>query len=146
MRNARRGRARSPRRPEECLLSTPGWNCLKTSSLKLSVFSLSWGAFFGSTRAASILPSRPPNLGAAARRACQGWPRLRGHPQGLGLDWPEHGGILDRIGAGGAHHIIGKFIPFGLGEIHAAGDTGRRCRENSPGGRFWRNNRRQRTG
>src|SRR5271154_2152180 len=61
-----------------CDLSTPGWNCLKTSSLKLSVFSLSWGAFFGSTRAASILPSRPPNLGAAARRACQGWPRLRG--------------------------------------------------------------------
>src|SRR5271169_5057582 len=105
-------------------MSTPGWNCLKTSSLKLSVFSLSWGAFFGSTRAASILPSRPPNLGAAARRACQGWPRLRGHPQGLGLDWPEHGGILDRIGAGGAHHIIGKFIPFGLGEIHAAGDIG----------------------
>src|SRR5271155_2354028 len=115
-------------------MSTPGWNCLKTSSLKLSVFSLSWGAFFGSTRAASILPSRPPNLGAAARRACQGWPRLRGHPQGLGLDWPEHGGILDRIGAGGAHHIIGKFIPFGLGEIHAAGDiagsslTCTRCR------------------
>src|SRR3974390_3838683 len=42
--------------------------------------------------------SRPPNLPAAARRACQGWPRLRGHPQGLGLDWPEHGGML--IGSG----------------------------------------------
>src|SRR4029077_10868666 len=25
-------------------------------------------------------PSRPPNLAAAARRACQGWPRLRGRP------------------------------------------------------------------
>jgi hypothetical protein len=42
--------------------------------LKLSVFSLSWGAFFGSTRAASILPSRPPILAAAARRAL---PRIR---------------------------------------------------------------------
>jgi predicted metal-dependent hydrolase len=47
-------------------------------------------------------PARPPNLPAVARRACQGWPRLRGHPKGLGLDWAEHGGILDRIGAGGA--------------------------------------------
>jgi ABC transporter substrate binding protein len=44
-------------------------------------------------------------------------------PAGLGLDWPEHGGILDRIGAGGAHHIVGKFKPLVLGEIHAAGDT-----------------------
>ena len=43
-------------------------------------------------------------------------------PEGLGLDWPEHGGILDRIGAGGARHIIGKFKPVVLGEIHAAGD------------------------
>src|ERR1700684_1437647 len=51
----------------------------------MSFFSLSWGAFFGSTRAASILPSRPPSLAAAARRACQGWPRLRGHPPGLAL-------------------------------------------------------------
>jgi hypothetical protein len=25
------------------------------------------------------------NLRAAARRACQGWPRLRGHPNGLAL-------------------------------------------------------------
>jgi hypothetical protein len=57
--------------------------------LKLSVFSLSWGAFFGSTRAASILPSRPPILAAAAHRACQGWPRLRGHPQGLALIGPS---------------------------------------------------------
>jgi L-ascorbate oxidase len=29
-----------------------------------------------------------------------------------------------RIGAGGAHHIVGKFKPLVLGEIHAAGDTG----------------------
>jgi hypothetical protein len=34
--------------------------------LKLSVFLLSRGAFFGSARAASILPSRPPILAAAA--------------------------------------------------------------------------------
>src|SRR5271155_1570438 len=47
------------------------------------------GPFFGSTRAASILPSRPPNLAAVARRACQGWPRLRGHPKGLALTGPS---------------------------------------------------------
>jgi hypothetical protein len=47
------------------------------------------GPFFGSTRAASILPPRPPNLAAAARRACQGWPRLRGHPQGSALIGPS---------------------------------------------------------
>jgi hypothetical protein len=29
------------------------------------------------------------------------WPRLRGHPLGLGLDWPEHGGILHRSGSQG---------------------------------------------
>jgi len=57
------------------------------------------GPFFGSTRAASILPPRPLSLSAAARRACQGWPRLSRPPEGLGLDWPEHGGILDRIWA-----------------------------------------------
>jgi hypothetical protein len=32
-------------------------------------------------------------------------------------------GILDRIGAGGACHIIGKFKPVALGEIHVAGDS-----------------------
>jgi hypothetical protein len=43
-------------------------------------------------------------LTAAARRACPGWPRLRGHPFGLGLDRPEHGGRLDWSGlAAGAH-------------------------------------------
>src|SRR6266404_2977388 len=56
------------------------------------------------------------------RRACQGWPRLSRPPAGLGLDWPEHGGILDRIGAEGACHIMGKFKPVALGETHAAGD------------------------
>jgi hypothetical protein len=37
-------------------------------------------------------------LTAAARRVCQGWPRLRGHPLGLGLDRPEHCGRLDWSG------------------------------------------------
>src|SRR5262249_17391427 len=79
------------------------------------------GPFFGSTRAASILPSRPPNLAAAARRACQGWPRLRGHPQGLGLDWPERGGML--IGSGlQALATSGKFKPVALGQIRTAGN------------------------
>src|SRR6202521_5696267 len=51
----------------------------------LMAFPILLGPFFGSTRAASILPSRPPNRTAAARKACQGWPRLRGHPKGLAL-------------------------------------------------------------
>src|SRR5580704_17689181 len=66
-----------------------------------------------------------PTANSRSRRA-QGLSRLAASsrpPAGLGLDWPEHGGILDRIGAGGAHHIIGKFKPLVLGEIHAAGDT-----------------------
>src|ERR1700685_2478806 len=65
-----------------------------------------------------------PTAKSRSRRA-QGLSRLAASsrpPAGLGLDWPEHGGILNRIGAGGAHHIIGKFIPLVLGEIHAAGD------------------------
>jgi hypothetical protein len=52
--------------------------------------------------------------------ACQGWPRLRGHPKGLAFDRSEHGGMLDRIGAAGDRHIIGKFKPVALGQIHAA--------------------------
>jgi hypothetical protein len=66
-----------------------------------------------------------PTANSRSRRA-QGLSRLAASsrpPAGLGLDWPEHGGILNRIGAGGAHHIIGKFKPLVLGEIHAAGDT-----------------------
>src|ERR1700692_1504846 len=54
-----------------------------------------------------------PTANSRSRRA-QGLSRLAASsrpPGGLGLDWPEHGGILDRIGAGGAHHIIGKFKP-----------------------------------
>jgi hypothetical protein len=65
-----------------------------------------------------------PTANSRSRRA-QGLSRLAASsrpPAGLGLDWPEHGGILDRIGAGGAHHIVGKFKPLVLGEIHAAGD------------------------
>src|SRR5712691_11075850 len=66
-----------------------------------------------------------PTAESCSRRA-QGLSRLAASsrpPEGLGLDWPEHGGILDRIGAGGARHIKGKFKPVVLGEIHAAGDT-----------------------
>jgi hypothetical protein len=68
-----------------------------------------------------------PTAKSRSRRA-QGLSRLAASsrpPAGLGLDWHEHGGILNRIGAGGAHHIIGKFKPLVLGEIHAAGDTPR---------------------
>jgi hypothetical protein len=59
---------------------------------------------------------------AVARRACQGWPRLLRPPEGLGLDWPEHGRILNRIGAVGARHLA-KFKPVVLRQIHAAGNT-----------------------
>src|SRR4029077_10709068 len=42
---------------------------------------------------------------SAARRACQGWPRLRGQPIGLGHDWPELGGRLDWSGLAGCRHL-----------------------------------------
>jgi DNA-binding XRE family transcriptional regulator len=80
------------------------------------------GMLAGSRSGWSGAPSRtapPPALHHT------GPARLSRPPAGLGLDWPEHGGILDRIGAGGARHIIGKFKPVALGEIHAAGDTRR---------------------
>src|SRR5271154_3695193 len=80
-----------------------------------------------------------PTANSRSRRA-QGLSRLAASsrpPAGLGLDWPEHGGILDRIGAGGGHHIIGKFKPLVLGEIHAAGDTARSTpRLSAPGPYF----------
>src|SRR5580704_3980921 len=61
-------------------------------------------------------------------RCAEGLSRLAASsrpPAGLGLDWPEHSGTLDRIGAGGAHHVIGNFKPVVLSEIHAAGDRSR---------------------
>jgi hypothetical protein len=95
---------------------------------------------------------RPLDLTAAAHRACQGWPRLSRPPVGLGLDWPEHGGMLDRIETEAARpwredaargsflplpreahrpkkyrradrHIIGNFKPLALRQIHAAANT-----------------------
>jgi hypothetical protein len=54
-------------------------------------------------------------------------------PEGLGLDWPEHDGTLDRLGlqaaanrhrhgADGDHTRLGKFkLPI-LGEVHTAGN------------------------
>jgi hypothetical protein len=48
------------------------------------------GKFFGGSYC-NVHFEIPAN---AARRACQGWPRLRGHPKGLGPDWPEHDGTL----------------------------------------------------
>jgi len=66
-----------------------------------------------------------PTAKSRSRRA-QGLSRLAASsrpPEGLGLDWPEHGGTLVRIGAGGACHIIVKFKPVVLDGIHAGGDT-----------------------
>ena len=65
-------------------------------------------------------------------RCAEGLSRLAASsrpPAGLGLDWPEHSGTLDRIGAGGAHHVIGNFKPVVLSEIHAAGDKGARVQK-----------------
>ena len=65
------------------------WQLDLFSKLRRSDAGLFLRPFFSSTRAASILPSRPPNRTAVARRACQGWPRLRGHPKGLALTGPS---------------------------------------------------------
>jgi hypothetical protein len=67
---------------------------------------LSLTSFFCSTRAASILPSRPQRVPGAARRPSQGWPvgppgrseaSLR--DGGLDLDMVEHGARLALSGA-----------------------------------------------
>ena len=51
--------------------------------------------------------SQPPRAGPVKAGRV-----FRGHPKGgLGLDWPEHGGILDRIGAAGVHYMAGQFNP-----------------------------------
>jgi hypothetical protein len=59
-------------------------------------FSLGSILWFDPRRGRSSVPTA--TLAAVASRACQVWPRLRGPPVGLGLDWPEHGGMLDRFG------------------------------------------------
>src|SRR4029077_3461945 len=61
--------------------------------------------WFDPRREHSFVPTAV--LTAVARRACQGWPRLRGHPFGLGLDRREHGGRLDWSWAGGCGHLDG---------------------------------------
>src|SRR5260370_30138917 len=51
--------------------------------------------------------SSVPTVKSHSRRA-QGLSRLAASsrpPAGLGLDWPEHGGTLDRIGAGGCRNL-----------------------------------------
>ncbi len=80
------------------------------------------GQFFGSTRAASILPSRPLNLAVAVLRPVKAGRVFARPPEGLGLDWPEHGDRLDRIGTAGAGYIGVKFKPLALMRIQAAGN------------------------
>jgi hypothetical protein len=61
--------------------------------------------WFDPRREHSSVPTANP--AAAERRDCQGWPRLRGHPLGLGLDWPEHGGMLDGlVQAAGIYTVV----------------------------------------
>ena len=65
-------------------------------------------------RAAGDLPSRPP----ISELPAQGWSRLaaflRGHRR-LGLERPEHGGMLDRIGSAGRLRLettgAGRYCP-----------------------------------
>ena len=54
-------------------------------------------ASFCSTRAASIF--RPTKICSRSRAGPVKDGRVfRGHPPGLGLDWPEHGGTIDKSG------------------------------------------------
>jgi hypothetical protein len=84
----------------------------------LNLQSILW---FDPRREHSFVPTAKSH--AVAHRACQGWPRLSRPPEGLGLDWPEHGGMLDRIETAGARLIVGKFKPVALRQIHTAGDS-----------------------
>jgi hypothetical protein len=47
--------------------------------------------------------SQPPRAGPVKAGRV-----FRGHPKGPGLDWSEHGGILDRIGAAGDAILYGN--------------------------------------
>ena len=47
--------------------------------------------------------SQPPRAGAV--KAGRVFRRLSRPPVGLGLDWPEHGGMVDRIGVGGCGNL-----------------------------------------
>ena len=98
---------------------TPGLFWPKASGLNFQ--SILW---FDPRREHSFVPTAGSH--AVARRACQGWPRLSRPPEGLGLDWPEHGGILVRIETAGARQIVGTSKPVVLRQIHAAGDIDER--------------------
>jgi hypothetical protein len=109
------GTDRDCQRQSDIRQKPPVWNCQFSCSLL--------GPFFGSTRAASILPSRPPNLAAAARRACQGWPRLRGHPKGSALIGPSTAAHWIGSGLECACHIIAKSKLVVLDGVRAGGDN-----------------------
>ena len=89
-------------------------------------------AFLFSSRVHSLVRPAPraffrPTAKSRGRRA-QGLSRLAAPsrpPAGLGLDWSEHGGMLDRIGAAGDPRPIRKFKPVILSEIHTAANTQR---------------------
>ena len=83
--------------------------------------------WFGPRREHSSVPaakSRSSRAQGLSRLAASSLP-----PEGLGLDGAEHGGILNRTGAGGANpssdggQITAKFYPLESGGIHAAGNT-----------------------
>jgi hypothetical protein len=66
--------------------------------------------------------SSVPTAKSRSRRA-QGLSRLAASsrpPEGLGLDWPEHGGMLDRIGAGGRPESA---LGWGVGVSHSADEV-----------------------
>ena len=94
----------------------------------------------GVARAGAHLCGRHPVDRQSARRGsrrAQGLSRLAASsrpPEGPGLDWPEHGGTLKRIGLEAAaigartshrspRQVLWKLKPLILREIHAAGNT-----------------------
>src|SRR5580658_9289650 len=85
----------------------------RTSAL-LNVGSILW---FDPRREHSSI--RPPNLAAVARRACQGWPRLRGHPKGLALTGPST--AARSIGSG--LEAAGNCAGLGVNVSHCADEV-----------------------
>ena len=61
-------------------------------------FAVAADQFFGSTRAASILSSRPPISEPPRAGLVKAGRVFRGHPKGTALIGPARGGNLDRIG------------------------------------------------
>jgi hypothetical protein len=98
-------------------------HCRRPANCSPASTPATFGRFIGRIHECRREPFFRPDRKSRSRRA-EGLSRLTASsrpPAGLGLDWSEHGGKLERIGAKGARHIIENSNQW-LSEIHASGE------------------------